>query len=129
MRLITLSLVLWSTFSFGFDLQSAKNMSCLREVYDFLTPTHPWELSHREQSAYWVLLRKDKTGFLIAQPIPSCNDQGNSICPFWLRTVEFKENWVGRLPLVAVPCPKMLTEEFFRNLIRHSQYKGALTLN
>lgn len=83
--------------------------------------THAWQKTAGYRSATWVLLKKDATGYLVAQPVPSCEDNGEAkddVCPFWLRTSEFGDSLVSDKFLKVRKCPKVLTKEFFQKLIK-----------
>jgi hypothetical protein len=104
-------------------LNAVPAMSCFR--YEFPIPKqHAWEKPRATIiGAYWVLLAKDKTAFLVAQPIPTCEDNKTvvaGVCPFWIRTVNREDSFLtlGSNNLHVVPCPKQLDKAFFHKLIQ-----------
>lgn len=103
-------------------ISSMPDMTCFR--YEYVEPAfHWWQKDIVTTSAYWVLLAKDDTGFLVAQPRPSCEDNSEAVdgvCPFWLRTVEHKDNFLtlGSERIKVVACPKKLTKAFFKKLVK-----------
>jgi hypothetical protein len=100
-------------------MDALPEMTCFRYEYPEAA-THRWQKPHVAKGAPWVLLRKDGDGFLVAQPEGTCESSytGTGLCPFWLRTVEYKDSWVSTKYLKVIACPKKLSEAYFRKLIK-----------
>lgn len=101
-------------------IQNLPVMTCFR--YNHKQPKeHHWQkLGYVDQTPIWVLLEKDNKGFLVAQPSPRCEDYPSKTCKYyWIRTVEYQDNWVGS-NFNVVHCPTQLNRTFFRKYIEEN---------
>lgn len=83
---------------------------------------HYWEISRVRVSYPYMLLARDETGVLIAQPEPDkCSyDPAQFVCyDYWLRSIDFKDNWLALHPNPqVVKCPDNLNREYIYKLIK-----------